>query len=187
VSDDGIKDLIREIAAEHGVALDRDDPILILHTATRIIVRDALRQAQQATEEALAQHRSELELAAAKWQLDSKRTAAEFLQHVPTVIASNIGAELGKAASNAVSQLEQGVTRHEKALARSTLACAMAAAVALLAAAAFLWASAPAPERPHRRDHTASSPEEALAVSLGSTVLRRNDNAPASGAGPRCG
>lgn len=147
MSDDGIKELIREIAAQHGVAVDRDDPILILHTATRIIVQDALRQAQQDAEQALAQHRSELELAAAKWHEDSKRTAAQFLQHVPTAIASSTGAELNKAASTALSQLEQALDRHEKALTRSTLACALAAAVAVLAAATFLWASEPKPER----------------------------------------
>ncbi|HEX7479603.1 MAG TPA: hypothetical protein VF331_17490 [Polyangiales bacterium] len=40
MSDDDASELIREIAAAHGVALDRDDPVLILQTATRKILQD---------------------------------------------------------------------------------------------------------------------------------------------------
>ena len=77
---DDVTDLIRELAVEHGVALDRGDPILVLQTATRRILEGVLRQAQQAQSEALKQHRSELETAAAKWHEDGKRTASQFLQ-----------------------------------------------------------------------------------------------------------
>lgn len=181
MSDDAIKDLIREIAAQHGVAVDRSDPILILHTATRIILQDALRQAQQDAERTLAQHRSELELAAAKWQQDSKRTAAEFLQHVPTAMASSVGAELNKAASHAVSQLEQAVARHEKALVLSTWACALAAALAVLAAAVFVWVSVSPLERPRPRDYAAGSAQ----TSVDMPRVSRDRESP-SGGGPRC-
>lgn len=146
-----MNDLIRELAVDHGVALDRGDPILVLQTATRRILEGVLRQAQQAQAEALKQHRSELEAAAAKWHADSKRTASEFLQHVPTTIAAGVGAELNKAASAAVRQLEEALDRHTKALARATLTCALAAAVAMLAAAAFVWLSLGAPSHPETR------------------------------------
>jgi hypothetical protein len=144
---DDVNDLIRELAVEHGVALDRGDPILVLQTATRRILEGVLRQAEQAQSEALKQHRSELEAAAAKWHEDSKRTASQFLQHVPTSIASGVSAELRKAASAAVLQLEHALERHNKALARATLTCALSAAVAMLAAATFVWASLAAPVR----------------------------------------
>jgi hypothetical protein len=142
-----VSELIRELAVEHGVALDRSDPILVLHTATRRIIEGVLRQAQQAQAEALKQHREELEAAAAKWQQDSKNTAAQFLQNVPMSIASGVSAELHKAASGAVLQLEQALDRHNKVLARATIACALSAAVALVAAATFVWMS----ERPSNR------------------------------------
>ena len=148
---DDVNDLIRELAVEHGVALDRGDPILVLHTATRRILEGVLRQAQQAQAEALKQHRSELEAAAAKWHEDSKRTAAEFLQHVPVSIASGVSTELRKAASTAVGELEQALERHNKALSRATLTCALSAAVAVLAAATFVWASLGTPHRPQTR------------------------------------
>jgi hypothetical protein len=145
---DDVSDLIRELAVEHGVALDRSDPIVVLHTATRRIVEGVLREAQQAQTEALKQHRSELESAAAKWQQDSKLTASQFLQHVPMSIAAGVSAELHKAASAAVLQLDQALERHNKVLARATLTCALSAAVALLAAATFVWASHRASNRP---------------------------------------
>ena len=142
-----VSELIRELAVEHGVALDKGDPILVLVTATRRILDGVLRQAQQAQSEALKQHRSELEAAAAKWHEDSKRTAAQFLQHVPASIASGASAELHKAASTAVLQLEQSLERHNKALARATFTNALSAAVAVLAAAAFVWTSFDARDR----------------------------------------
>ena len=144
---DDVTDLIRELAVEHGVALDRSDPILVLQTATKRILEGVLRQAQQAQSEALKQHRSELEAAATKWHEDSKRTASQFLQHVPTSIASGVGGELNKAASAAVLRLEQALDRHNRALARATLTCALSAAVAVLAAATFVWTSLGAPDR----------------------------------------
>jgi hypothetical protein len=145
---DDVSDMIRELAVEHGVALERGDPILVLQTATRRILEGVLRRAEQAQSEALKQHRSELEAAAAKWHEDSKRTASQFLQHVPASIASGVSAELHKAASAAVLQLEHALQRHNKALARATLTCALSAAVAVLAAATFVWASVGAPARP---------------------------------------
>ena len=156
---DDVTDLIRELAVEHGVALDRSDPILVLQTATRRILEGVLRQAQQAQSEALKQHRSELEMAAAKWHEDSKRTASQFLQHVPVSIASGVSAELNKAASAAVLQVEQALERHSKALARATLTCALSAAVAMLAAATFIWASQGASKHADSaRDDVACSP-----------------------------
>lgn len=144
---DDVNELIRELAVEHGVALDRGDPILVLQTATRRILEGVLRQAQQAQVEALKEHRSELEAAAAKWHEDSKRTAAQFLQHVPASIASGVGTELRNAASASVQQLEHALERHNKALSRATLTCALSAAVAVLAAATFVWTSLGAPNR----------------------------------------
>lgn len=148
---DDVSELIRELAVEHGVALDRSDPILVLHTATRRIIEGVLRQAQQTQAESLKQHREELEAAASKWQQDSKNIASQFLQHVPMSIASGVSAELHKAASAAVLQLEQALERHNRVLARATIACALSAAVALVAAATFVWASAHLSNHPETR------------------------------------
>jgi hypothetical protein len=178
---DDVADLIRELAVEHGVALERDDPILMLQTATRRILQHVLEDAQASQVEALANHRAELELATAKWHEDSKTTSAKFLQHVPTAIASSVGTELNKAALGALSRLEHALDRHENALARSTLACALATAMAVLAAAAFLWASVPAHEHRDNRDHVPVATEHFTHASLSSAQRR-----PSSAGGPRC-
>jgi hypothetical protein len=144
MNDDAL-DLIREIAAEHGVALDRSDPVLILQTATRKILQDALVQSRQAMDEAMAQHRSELELAASKWQSDAKRAATQMVQDVQVATRSTAASEVSEAAKAAGTRLEQSFARHEKALARSTLTCVLAAAIVVLAGAALLWMSSRAP------------------------------------------
>jgi hypothetical protein len=152
---DELKEMVRQIAAEHGVALDRGDPILVLQTATRMIVQGALQEAQQSLGEAMARHRSELELAATKWQADSKRTASQLIQEVQTAIAASVARELDQTSRTASAQLTPALSRHEKALARSTVAFALAAAVSLLAAAASVWASRGPSERPESGAQTA--------------------------------
>jgi transcriptional activator TraM len=134
MKDDAL-DLIREIAAEHGVALDRNDPVLILQTATRKILQDALVQSQRAISEALAQHRSELELAASKWQADSQRVATQLVRETRAAIAASVGEELNQQVSGATARLRETVASHETALARSNLVCALTAAIVVLASA----------------------------------------------------
>ena len=40
-ADDKIEELIREIAAKHGIAVGRDDPILILQTINMKLMQDS--------------------------------------------------------------------------------------------------------------------------------------------------
>lgn len=54
---DQIEELIREIAAKHGIAVGRDDPVLILHTINARLMADSA--AKQ--EEILAAFKEELE------------------------------------------------------------------------------------------------------------------------------
>lgn len=130
--------LIREIAAEHGVVLDRDDPILVMQTATRRILQDALLQSQQNLAEAMAQHRSELDVAASKWQDKAKQAASQLVKDVQAEITVSVAREVGRASRTAAHQCATMLVPHEKALSRSTLSCALAAAVAALAAAAVV-------------------------------------------------
>jgi hypothetical protein len=142
-----IQKLICELVAEHGVALDRSDPIVVLHTATRRILRNALLEARQNLGEAMAQHRSELELAASKWQSDSKRSASQLVEEVRSSITRSVSQELVHAAGAAAAHVGQALLPHEKALARATMACALAGAVAVLAAGAIVWTSSRASVR----------------------------------------
>ncbi len=58
MSNDSIEQSIREVAARHGVALSRDDPILIVQTLNEQLVKN-LATAQS---EMLEQFRRDLEL-----------------------------------------------------------------------------------------------------------------------------
>ena len=134
MKDDAL-DLIREIATEHGVALDRSDPVLILQTATKRVLQQALQQAEQATTEALTRHRAELESSSCKWEADSRRILSQQVSEVRTAIATGIASEVDRAGRLAAAQITRALDAHEKALARSNLVCALASVVVVLASA----------------------------------------------------
>jgi DNA-binding FadR family transcriptional regulator len=73
--DNQLDELIREIAAKHGVAVSRDDPILILQTINSRLLNDsaALQKAQ------LDLFKEEMEGVSLRWQSDSKEKAERIL------------------------------------------------------------------------------------------------------------
>ncbi|MFO0702140.1 MAG: conjugal transfer protein TraM, partial [Nitrospira sp.] len=63
MSDDPTDDVLKEIASKHGVAVDRQDPILIVHTLhTRLLAESTT--AQQAL---LEDYRTTLEAMLERW------------------------------------------------------------------------------------------------------------------------
>lgn len=72
---DPVENLIREIAAKHGVAVGRDDPILILQTINARLLEDG----QKAQREMLQAHKEELEAIAQRWGVDAKDKAERIL------------------------------------------------------------------------------------------------------------
>ena len=72
---DPVDHLIREIAVKHGVALGRDDPILILQTLNAHLLEEGAR-AQRAM---LQTHKEELEAIAQRWGGDAKDKAERIL------------------------------------------------------------------------------------------------------------
>ena len=72
---DGTEELVRELAARHGVALSRDDPILILHTLNAKLLNDTSR----AQEAMLQSFKEELECLTHRWSNDSKAMADRVL------------------------------------------------------------------------------------------------------------
>ena len=72
---DQTDELIREIAAKHGIAVSRDDPILILQTINARLMQDSAK-AQQAM---LDQYKEELEALALRWGSDVKSKAERIL------------------------------------------------------------------------------------------------------------
>ncbi len=72
---DQIEELIREIASKHGIAVARDDPILVLQTINNRLLQDSA-AAQQTL---LTQFKEELEAVSLRWQTDSKEKAERVL------------------------------------------------------------------------------------------------------------
>lgn len=62
-----LEDLLKEIAVKHGIAVSRDDPIMILKTINERLLRDSA----TAQQEALQQFKSEIEEVAQRWQGDA--------------------------------------------------------------------------------------------------------------------
>jgi hypothetical protein len=70
-----IEDIIREIATRHGVAVSRDDPILILQTINnRLLLNSATAQ-----KELLDRFKEDLEAQASRWAHDAKQRAERLL------------------------------------------------------------------------------------------------------------
>jgi hypothetical protein len=76
---DQVEELIKEIAAKHGIAVSRDDPILILQTINARLMQDSAK-AQQVM---LDQYKEELEALALRWGNDAKTKAERILNVVP--------------------------------------------------------------------------------------------------------
>jgi len=72
---DQIEELIREIAAKHGIAVARDDPILVLQTINLRLLRDSA----DAQQKQLDQFKEELEGVSMRWKLDSTDKAERVL------------------------------------------------------------------------------------------------------------
>lgn len=72
---DQIEELIREIAAKHGIAVARDDPILVLQTINNRLMQDSA-AAQQVM---LDRFKEELEGVSMRWEADAKGKAERVL------------------------------------------------------------------------------------------------------------
>jgi hypothetical protein len=141
---DQLEELIKEIAAKHGVAVSRDDPILILQTINNRLMLDS----QRAQEAMLEQYKEELEGIATRWGSDakikaervlnaamtaSKEAMAKTLNDGAVAVAAVVRKEVDDALAGARSQMQAA-----RGLSMWNLA---AAAITLLAAGVVAWAS----------------------------------------------
>lgn len=72
---DKIEETIKEVAARHGIALGRDDPIMILLTINELLMKDS----SQAQRDALGEFKSDLEEVAQRWGKNATDTANKAL------------------------------------------------------------------------------------------------------------
>lgn len=72
---DKVQEIIKEIASKHGVAVGRDDPIMILQTINERLLKDSADTQQ----EILNHYKEELEIIAHRWGDDAKNKAERTL------------------------------------------------------------------------------------------------------------
>jgi hypothetical protein len=141
---DPVDQLIREIAAKHGVAVGRDDPILILQTINAQLLEDGAK----AQRDMLRTHKEELEAIAQRWGSDardkaerilsaglaaSKEAMGRVMQEGAMAATASMRSEIDQALGGITQALEQA-----RGLARINM---IAAALTLVAAAIALFAT----------------------------------------------
>ena len=144
VSDDKIEELIREIAAKHGIAVGRDDPILILQTINMKLMQDSA----SAQQEILDSFKSELESMTHRWGEDAKGKAERTLNAALTASKDSMmrGMQDGvKAAAEVMRREVEAVTAQLVSPIREARRVAImnmiAGGMAIVAAGLALWAS----------------------------------------------
>lgn len=101
------EELIREIATTHGIAVGRDDPIMILHTINRRLLMDS----HNVQQELLRKFQEELEAAAKRWGDDSKNRAEKILNAALTASRQTMDAAANDSMNAIVSAMRQEVDR----------------------------------------------------------------------------
>ena len=140
-----IEEMIKEIAVKHGIAVGRDDPILILQTLNNRLLQDS-QKAQQAM---LDQYKTELEGISLRWSTDAKEKAERILN--ASLDASKTAMErlMQAAAKELVTTIKAEVDASLYRISdpiknanRIGLINLAASCITLLAAAVFLWTTA---------------------------------------------
>jgi hypothetical protein len=137
-----IEETIKEIAAKHGIAVGRDDPILILHTLNNRLLQDS-QKAQQAM---LDQYKSELEGISLRWSTDAKEKAERILNASldasKTAMERMMRAGAKEVTTTIKSELDASlilINSSIKVANRIGLMNIAAACITLLAAAILFW------------------------------------------------
>jgi len=142
--DDKIEDTIKAIAIRHGIAVSRDDPILVLQTMNDRLMQDS----RAAQERILEGFKSEIEAIAHRWSEDAKDKAEKTLNAALSASkeAMRQGMKQGTHASIETLRREfegnatmlSGAIREAR---RVSILNMVAASLAVLAALIALWSA----------------------------------------------
>lgn len=141
-ADEQLEELIREIAIKHGIAVARDDPILVLQTINNRLLQDSAK-AQQAQ---LDKYKQEMEALAQRWGNDAREKAERILNASLAAGKQAMGQLLeegarstSKALAGEIEVLLAGLARPVEDARRIAMLNIVAACIALLGAAVALW------------------------------------------------
>ena len=142
MDDDRTDDLLKEIASKHGVALDREDPILIVQTMHARLLAES-RSAQHTM---LEDYRTTLEGLLDRWSTETTAKAERIVTASLTATTETMKAQMaahttdvaGSIRNEVTGVLEQSETRIRRATTLGYLNL-LAALVMLLAVIIFSW------------------------------------------------
>ena len=142
MGDDPTDELLKEIAAKHGVALDRQDPILMVQTLHDRLLAES-RSAQQAM---LEDYRTTLEGLLDRWGTETKAKAERIVTASLTASTETMKAQMATASTDVASTIRNEVTgvleqteRRIRAAQTIGYLNLLAALVMLLAAVIIYW------------------------------------------------
>jgi hypothetical protein len=137
-----VEELIKEIAVNHGIAVGRDDPIMILQTINARLMQDS----QKAQQDMLDTFKSELEEISHRWSIDAKEKAERILNAAlaaskdameqimleeAKVMATSVRGEIDAALSHVSAPIRDAR--------RISLLNVIASCITMIAAAVALW------------------------------------------------
>lgn len=139
-----MEELIKEIAVKHGIAVGRDDPILILQTINKRLMQES----QKAQQEMLDQFKSELEGISLRWSADAKDKAERILNASLNASKASMEQLLQAGAKEFVTTIKSEVDaslnqtgRPIRDSYRISIMNLLASCLTILAAAVLLWIS----------------------------------------------
>ena len=146
MGDDPTDDLLKEIASKHGVALDREDPILIVQTLhTRLLAES--RSAQQAM---LEDYRTTLEGLLDRWSAETTAKAERIVTASLTATTETMKTQMASHTTDLARAIRKEVTEvvetTEARLRRATTVGylnLLAALVTFLSAVVVYWTLRP--------------------------------------------
>jgi hypothetical protein len=137
-----IEEIIREIAFKHGIAVSRDDPILILQTINNRLLSDGAK-AQQVM---LDGFKAEMEHSALRWRNEAKENAEQILNAALGASKRSFEQSLEMMATSAANKVAceidralERVTRPVKAARHLAIFNLAAASLTLGGSALALW------------------------------------------------
>ncbi|MDR4466394.1 MAG: hypothetical protein MRJ66_19250 [Nitrospira sp.] len=146
MGDDRTDDLLKEIASKHGVALDREDPILIVQTMHARLLAES-RSAQQAM---LKDYRKTLEALLDRWSAETTAKAERIVTASLTASTETMKAQMATTTTDLARTIRKEVTvvmeETESRMRRATTVGyvnLLAAVVTFLSAVVVYWTLRP--------------------------------------------
>ena len=136
---DPVDELIKEIASKHGIAVGRDDPIMILQTINARLLEDSAK----AQEAMLERYKEELEALSACWSSDAKEKAERVLNGALKASSNAMRERARETAELIRTEIETALDQVAVSLRQARMVGILnvvASCITLLAVATAIWA-----------------------------------------------